>query len=64
MEQMIDLAGVAAAIAASMVLALGLEWLSLRGLMRLMPARPRALTETPRAAGPAAGRPQSDAKAA
>jgi hypothetical protein len=40
MENVIDFAGVAGAIVASMGLALWIEWLSLRGLMRLMPARP------------------------
>lgn len=39
MNWMIDLAGVGGAIVASMALALGLEWLSLRGLMLLMPAK-------------------------
>ena len=38
MNQLIDFAGVAAAIAISVLLALGLEWLALRGFMRLMPA--------------------------
>jgi len=37
MESIVDLAGVGGAIVVSMVLALGLEWLSLRGLMLLMP---------------------------
>lgn len=37
----INLAGVAAAIVGSMALALGLEWISLRALMRLMPGRRR-----------------------
>lgn len=40
MEYVTDIVGVAAAIVVSMGLALWLEWLSLRGLMRLMPARP------------------------
>ena len=40
MDYMIDLAGVAAAIVLSIGLALWLEWMTLRGLMRLMPARP------------------------
>jgi hypothetical protein len=39
MEYIIDFAGVAGAIVASMGLALWIEWVSLRGLMRLMPAR-------------------------
>lgn len=39
MGYIIDFAGVAGAIVASMGLALGMEWLSLRGLMLLMPAR-------------------------
>jgi hypothetical protein len=36
-NQVIDFAGVAGALAFSVALALGLEWLSLHGLMRLMP---------------------------
>ncbi len=40
MNQIIDFAGVAGAIVFSMGLALWIEWLSLRGLMHLMPARP------------------------
>ena len=39
MDFVIDFAGVAGAIVASMGLALWIEWVSLRGLMRLMPAR-------------------------
>jgi hypothetical protein len=39
MEYALDFAGVAVAIVASMGLALWIEWLSLRGLMLLMPAR-------------------------
>lgn len=39
MGHIVDFAGVAGVIVASMGLALGIEWLSLRGLMRLMPAR-------------------------
>ena len=42
MDYMIDLAGVAAAIVLSIGLALWLEWMTLRGLMRLMPAKPVA----------------------
>lgn len=38
MENIIGFAGVASAIVASIVLALMLEWLGLRGLMRLMPS--------------------------
>lgn len=41
MENIIGLAGVASAIAASIVLALMLEWLGLRGLMLLMPSSAR-----------------------
>lgn len=40
MGNVIDLAGLAGAIVASVALALWMEWLSLRGLMLLMPARP------------------------
>jgi hypothetical protein len=39
MGHIVDFAGVAGVIVASMGLALGIEWISLRGLMRLMPAR-------------------------
>jgi hypothetical protein len=42
MDYMIDLAGVGGAIVLSIGLALWLEWMTLRGLMRLMPARPVA----------------------
>lgn len=41
MNQVLNFAGVAGAIAFSMAVAVGLEWLSLRGLMLLMPARKR-----------------------
>jgi hypothetical protein len=37
MKYVIDFAGVAGAIVASMALALWIEWLTLRGLMLLMP---------------------------
>lgn len=37
----INLAGVAAAIVSSMALALGIEWISLRALLLLMPGRHR-----------------------
>lgn len=40
MDYVLDFAGVAGAIVASMGLALWIEWLSLRGLMLLMPTRP------------------------
>ncbi|HLV95055.1 MAG TPA: hypothetical protein VKS44_07670 [Candidatus Acidoferrales bacterium] len=39
METILDFTGVASAIGISVALALWIEWLSLRGLMRLMPAR-------------------------
>ncbi|HKS67106.1 MAG TPA: hypothetical protein VJR26_07695 [Candidatus Acidoferrales bacterium] len=39
MKAIADFMGVAAAIAGSVALALWIEWASLRGLMRLMPAR-------------------------
>jgi uncharacterized membrane protein YqgA involved in biofilm formation len=42
MDYMIDLAGVGGAIVLSIGLALCLEWMALRGLMRLMPAKPVA----------------------
>ncbi|MGH9699146.1 MAG: hypothetical protein ACRD5R_11805 [Candidatus Acidiferrales bacterium] len=41
MENIMGLAGLASAIAASIVLALALEWLGLRGLMLLMPSSAR-----------------------
>jgi hypothetical protein len=40
MNSIIDLAGVGGAIAVSIALAVGLEWVSLRGLMLLMPGKP------------------------
>jgi hypothetical protein len=40
MDFVIDFVGVAGAIVASMGLALWIEWVSLRELMRLMPGRP------------------------
>jgi hypothetical protein len=40
MDYVIDLVGVAGAIVLSIGLALWLEWMSLRGLMWLMPAKP------------------------
>jgi hypothetical protein len=39
MENFIEFAGIASAIVASMGLAMGLEWLTLNGLLRLMPRR-------------------------
>jgi len=52
MNQLIDFAGVGAAIAISVGLALWLEWLTLRGFMRLMPAtrlelKPVAIADDP-----------------
>lgn len=47
MNWMIDLAGVGGAIVVSLALALGLEWLSLRGLMLLMPTKAAPLAVTP-----------------
>lgn len=44
MDNLTDLAGVGGAIVVSMALALGLEWLSLRGLMLLMPRTPAPVT--------------------
>jgi hypothetical protein len=40
MENFIEFAGIASAIVVSMGLAMGLEWLTLNGLLRLMPGRP------------------------
>jgi len=53
MNCMVELAGVGAAIGLSIALALGLEWLTLRGLMLLMPAE---TGPSPRANGAAARR--------
>lgn len=39
MNYFVDFVGVAGAIGLSVALALWIEWLTLRGLMRLMPAR-------------------------
>lgn len=39
MKTILDFTGVASAIGISVALALWIEWLSLRGLMRLMPVR-------------------------
>jgi hypothetical protein len=41
MENFIEFAGIASAIVMSMGLAMGLEWLTLNGLLRLMPGRER-----------------------
>jgi hypothetical protein len=46
----IDFVGVASAIFVSFAVALGLEWLSLVLMMRLMPARPAPQTVRQRAA--------------
>lgn len=45
MKYMIDFAGIAGAIVTSIGLALWIEWLSLRGLMLLMPGRPEQRRE-------------------
>lgn len=52
MNWMIDLAGLGGAILVSMALALGLEWLSLRGLMLLMPAKGAPVAVADRASTP------------
>jgi hypothetical protein len=49
----IDFVGVASAIFVSFAVALGLEWLSLVLMMRLMPARPAPQTLRQRAAAQA-----------
>ncbi len=54
----IDFVGVASAIFVSFAVALGLEWLSLILMMRLMPARPAPRTVRQRMA--AAPAPQAD----
>ena len=54
MEYTIDFVGVASAIFVSFAVALGLEWLSLVLLMRLMPARPTPQTVKQRMAAAAA----------
>ena len=53
MEYTIDFVGVASAIFLSFAVALGLEWLSLVLLMRLMPARPAPQTVKQRMAASA-----------
>jgi hypothetical protein len=45
MEAIVDFAGVAGAIGVSVALALWIEWVSLRGLMRLMPVKAAAPAE-------------------
>ena len=47
MNYFVDFAGVAGAIGLSVALALWLEWVTLRGLMRLMPARAVESDATP-----------------
>jgi hypothetical protein len=56
MDYMIDLAGVGGAIVLSIGLALWLEWMTLRGLMRLMPAKPVAAVPQAVAAKAVSGR--------
>jgi hypothetical protein len=46
MTNVINFAGVTVAIVGSMALALWIEWVSLRGLMRLMPTRGGALSKS------------------
>ncbi len=53
MEYTIDFVGIASAIFVSFAVALGLEWLSLVLLMRLMPARPIPQTARQRTAAQA-----------
>jgi hypothetical protein len=53
----IDFVGVASAIFVSFAVALGLEWLSLLLLMRLMPAKPAPQTVRQRMAAAAQDRP-------
>jgi hypothetical protein len=64
MEYTIDFVGVASAILVSFAVALGLEWLSLVLMMRLMPARPTLQTVKQRAAGQDAAGEQFGQKAA
>jgi len=54
MNYFVDFAGVAGAIGLSVALALWLEWVTLRGLMRLMPARAVESDATPISRAPAA----------
>ncbi|MGA7855932.1 MAG: hypothetical protein WCA15_21615 [Candidatus Acidiferrales bacterium] len=58
MSYTIDFVGVASAIFVSFAVALGLEWLSLVLMMRLMPAKPEPRTVRQRMAAAAA--PQAD----
>lgn len=50
MNQFFDFAGVAGAIVFSIGFGVYLEWLGLRGLMRLMPATPRVVSNVQRSA--------------
>jgi hypothetical protein len=52
MNYAIDFAGVASAIFVSFAVALGLEWVSLVLMMRLMPARPMPQTVAQRLSAP------------
>jgi hypothetical protein len=63
MNDVIDFAGVAGAIGLSVALALWLEWVTLRGLMRLMPARAVEMKATPISTAPAPSK-DDQAKAA
>lgn len=63
MNYFVDFAGVAGAIGLSVALALWLEWVTLRGLMRLMPARAVESDATPISRAPVAT-PEPGAKAA
>lgn len=45
MSQVVDFAGVGGAILFSIALGVYLEWLAIRGLMRLMPGRPIAVAD-------------------
>jgi hypothetical protein len=62
MAYTIDFVGVASAIFVSFAIALGLEWLSLELMMRMMPARPAPQTARQRAAAAAQAKAQDAAE--
>jgi hypothetical protein len=61
MNHIFDVAGITGAIVFSIAFGLYVDWLALRGLMRLMPARPVAVADIQNKAGE---RPRRATKAA
>lgn len=55
MESIVEFLGVGGLIAASIALALGLEWVTLRALMHLMPGRAAQTTAVPQGTSPRRG---------